>query len=101
MNWAKLLADAAARLADFWRSGSVGSRLIPLALFLVLLAVLLIKAVRVWQEIHDVEEPATPAELLASLEEAHVAGELDDNEIAKVRQQLSAGRIEPEDARQS
>ena len=55
----------------------------PLVLFAVLLVVLLAKAVRIWQEIHDVEEPATPGELLASLEDAHAAGELDDDEIAQ------------------
>ena len=48
-------------------------RYIPLALLIVLLAALLIKAVRVWHEIHDVEEPDTPSDLLASFEQAHAA----------------------------
>jgi hypothetical protein len=99
MNSAKLLLDWAAPLADFGRFDTLGSRLVPLALFVVILAVLLTKGVRIWQEIHEVEEPATPEELLASLEDAHVAGELDDDEIARVRQQLGAGGIESEDVR--
>jgi hypothetical protein len=89
MSWPKSLADSIALLADFPRIESLAGRYLPLALFVVLLAVLLTKAVRVWQEIHEVEEPATPDELLASLEDAHAAGDLDDDEIARVRQQLA------------
>src|SRR5580692_7657119 len=100
MNWPKLLADSAALLADFPRIDSFAGRYGPLALFALLLAVLLAKAVRTWHEIHEVEEPATPDELLASLEDAHVAGELDDDEIAKVRQQLGSCQTYPEDARE-
>ena len=56
----------------------------------MLLVALLIKAVRVWEEIHDVEEPETPSDLLASFEGAHAEGELDDAEFARVERQ--AGR---------
>jgi hypothetical protein len=100
MNWPKLLADSAAPLADIPRIDSFAGRYGPLVLLAVLLAVLLTKAVRTWQEIHEVEEPATPDELLASLEDAHVAGELDDDEIAKVRQQLGSCPTDPEGARE-
>jgi hypothetical protein len=99
MNWPRLLADSAAPLADFPRIESLTGRYVPLVLLAVLLVVLLTKAVRTWQEIHEVEEPATPSELLATLEDAHIAGELDDDEIAKVRQQLGICQIESDDAR--
>jgi hypothetical protein len=98
MNWPTLLADSIALLADFPRFESLAGKYLPLALFVVLLAVLLTKAVRVWQEIHEVEEPATPGELLASLEDAHAAGDLDADEIARVRQQLGSRQSEPVDA---
>jgi hypothetical protein len=101
MNWPKLLGDSAAPFADLPRIDSLAGRYVPLVLLAVLLAVLLTKAVRTWQEIHEVEEPATPDELLASLEDAHEAGELDDEEIAKVRQQLGSWQTGPGDARNS
>jgi hypothetical protein len=99
MNWPKQLADSVAPLADFPRLESLAGRYVPLVLLALLLVVLLTKAVRTWQEIHEVLEPATPSELLATLEDAHIAGELDDDEIAKVRQQLGSCQAEPEDAR--
>ena len=101
MIWEKLLSDSAAPLADFPRIDALTGRLVPLALFIVLLAVLLTKAVRVWQEIHEVEDPTTKGELLSALEEAHAAGELDDDEIAKVRQQLDAFEVGSETDRRS
>jgi hypothetical protein len=101
MNWAKLFVDSAAPLADLPRIDALAGRLVPLALFIVLLAVLLTKAVRVWQEIHEVQEPTTKNELLAALEDAHAAGDLDDNEIAKVRRQLDGFEIGSEDVRRS
>ena len=41
-----------------------------------------------WEEIHDVEEPDSPTDLLESFEEAHAAGELDDEEFERVRRRL-------------
>lgn len=99
MNWARLLAGSFVPLADLPPIDLLARRWAPLALFVVLLAVLLTKAVRVWQEIHDVEEPATPSELLSSLEEAHTAGELDDNEISKVRRRLGIQPTESDGAK--
>jgi len=61
---------------------------IGVALLAVLLVALLIKAYRVWEEIHDVEEPDSPGDLLASFEQAHAAGELDDEELERVRARL-------------
>jgi len=62
---------------------------IGLALLALLLVVLLVKAYRVWGEIHDVEEPDSPGDLLASFERAHAAGELDDTEFERVRAHLA------------
>jgi hypothetical protein len=68
-----------------------------LALLVVLLLIALVKAYRVWEEIHDVEEPDSPADLLESFEEAHAAGELDDEELERVRR-LLAGPTKGPDA---
>jgi len=70
---------------------------IGLALLAVLLVVLLVKAYRVWGEIHDVEEPDSPGDLLASFERAHAAGELDDEEFERVRARLKhSPTVEPQ-----
>jgi len=61
---------------------------IGLALLAVLLVVAMVKAYRVWGEIHDVEEPDSPGDLLASFEQAHAAGELDDEEFERVQERL-------------
>jgi len=61
---------------------------VGLTLLIVVLVALLAHAYRVWVEIHDVEESASPSELLESFEEAHAAGELDDQELARVRRLL-------------
>jgi len=62
---------------------------VGLAILIVVLLLALAKAFREWQEIHDVEEPDSPADLLESFKEAHAAGELDDEEFERVRQRLS------------
>src|SRR5215469_4445034 len=54
---------------------------VGLAVLVVLLVVSLVTAYRVWVEIHDVEEPDSPADLLQSFELAHAAGDLDDEEF--------------------
>lgn len=46
---------------------------------------------RIWMEIHEDEEPDTPEELLESFQEAHAAGEIDERELARVREVLSVG----------
>ncbi len=46
---------------------------------------------REWQEMHDVEEPDQPQELLDSFVKAHVQGELDAGELERVRRLLSDG----------
>jgi uncharacterized membrane protein len=62
---------------------------VGLALLVVLLVVALVKVYRVWEEVKDVEEPDSPADLLRAFEEARAAGELDDEEMERVRRQLA------------
>ncbi len=62
---------------------------VGLALLIVVLVIALVKAYRVWEEIHDVEEPDTPADLLQAFEEARAAGELDDEEMERVKERLA------------
>jgi hypothetical protein len=95
MTWATPFLTLLPPVADIPASKLLAFKYIPLALFVIVLTALLIKAVRVWQEIHDIEEPATPSELLASLEEAHAAGELSTAEIARVRDQLGNPESDP------
>ena len=52
------------------------------------LVVALVASYRVWEEIHDVEEPDSPDDLLESFEQAHAAGVLNDQEFDRVRQQF-------------
>ena len=67
---------------------------VGLAILLVLMVLALVQAYRMWEEIHDVEEPDSPTDLLEAFEEAHAAGELDDEEFERVRRRL-AGPHEP------
>jgi hypothetical protein len=91
LSWARPLLDATIYFATFPSRESLLKKYLPLTLFTVLLAVLLYKAVRVWSEIQDVEEPDSPSDLLSSFEQAHAAGELDDSELARVRARLGGG----------
>ena len=63
---------------------------IGLVILVVLMLVAMVQAYRMWEDIHDVEEPDSPADLLAAFEEAHAEGELDDEEFERVRRQLAA-----------
>jgi hypothetical protein len=63
---------------------------IGLGLLVAVLLVALIKGYREWQEIHDVEEPDSPDDLLRSFREAHAMGELDDDEFQRVERRLSS-----------
>jgi hypothetical protein len=60
-----------------------------LAILVVLMVVALVKAYQMWEELHDIEEPDSPTDLLESFEEAHSAGELDDEEFERVRRRLA------------
>ena len=66
---------------------------VGLAVLVVLLVVSLVTAYRVWVEIHDVEEPDSPGDLLQSFELAHAAGALDDEEFRRVRWQLAGDSL--------
>jgi len=63
---------------------------IGLGLLVVVMFFALLKAYREWQDIHDVEEPDSPDDLLRSFREAHALGELDDEEMQRVERRLSA-----------
>jgi hypothetical protein len=59
-----------------------------LALLVVTMVIALSAAHRVWTEIHDVEDPDTPADLLESFEQAQREGALDRHELDRIRQNL-------------
>jgi hypothetical protein len=60
-----------------------------LGILAVLMVVAVVKAYQMWEEIHEVDEPDSPTDLLESFEEAHAAGELDDEEFERVRRRLA------------
>jgi hypothetical protein len=95
LSWVKPLLQSVAAFADFPSTQSLVTKYVPLAVLAALLAASLIKAVRVWGEIHDVEEPDTPSDLLASFEQAHAEGALDDAEFARVSAQLGGSSCAP------
>jgi hypothetical protein len=64
-----------------------------LAVIVAIVIGVLIAAYRTWEEIHDVEEPDSPADLLESFRQAHAEGEIDDQELERVRSLLGAGVV--------
>jgi hypothetical protein len=64
---------------------------IGLAVLIAIMIGVLIAAYRTWEEINDVEEPDSPADLLESFKQAHEDGELDQQELDRVRRLLSSG----------
>ncbi len=64
---------------------------VGLVLLSIIMIALLVHAYRVWEEIHDVEEPDSPSDLLDSFEQAHAEGELDAQELDRVRTLLLDG----------
>lgn len=65
---------------------------VGLGVVIFVLAITLVVAYRTWSEIRDVEEPDTPADILASFEQAHAEGDLDDRELERVRRLLAGGK---------
>ena len=57
----------------------------------VILIGTLIAFYRPWEEIHEVEEPDSPADLLESFRQAHAEGSWMTGELDRVRSLLSAG----------
>ncbi len=77
-----------------WAAAAVATGTSVLIGLAVLVAIMIGVAHRVLSdlgEIHDVEEPDSPAELLESFEQAHEDGEIDERELERVRRLLSAG----------
>ena len=64
---------------------------VGLVLLGIIMVVVLVYAYRVWEEIHDVEEPDSPSELLDSFEQAYAEGELDAQELDRLRKILVDG----------
>jgi hypothetical protein len=64
---------------------------VGLALLSIIMVVVMVHAYRVWEEIHDVEEPDSPSELLDSFEQAYAEGELDARELDRLRKILVDG----------
>ncbi len=64
---------------------------IGLTVLVIIMIGVLIAAYRTWEEIHDVEDPDSPADLLESFEQAHKEGEIDEKELERVRSLLSPG----------
>ncbi len=67
-----------------------------LAILSVLMMIAAVKAYRAWEEINDVEEPDSPKDLLQTFEAAYADGEIDAEELARVRARLaqqSAGHV--------
>jgi len=63
--------------------------LIPFLLMIVALLVGLWKARNLWEEINEDEDPATDSERLRELEAAHAEGEIDTEELQRIRQLLN------------
>lgn len=61
---------------------------IGLVVVLLALAIAIVVAYRVWSEVNEEIEPATPEELLASFERARAEGELDEEEYDRVRRNI-------------
>ncbi len=61
---------------------------IGLAVVLLVLAVAFYWSYQVWMEMNEEVDPATTDELMASFDQARAAGELDDEEYAKVRKRI-------------
>jgi uncharacterized membrane protein len=68
---------------------------IGLVVVLLTLAFASYWAYQVWHEVNEEEEPATTEELLASFEQARAAGELDDEEYARVRKRIEESATSP------
>jgi hypothetical protein len=73
---------------------------IGLAALLVVGVVAFVWAYRVWSEINEQEDPATAEELMEAFEEARAAGELDEEEYARVRERIRQPGSSPSPGKQ-
>jgi hypothetical protein len=69
----------------------------PTTLGGVILVIALIVAIVIgwwnWQEAHEEEATDSPEDLLASFEEAHEAGDIDDDELNRLRAKLTGSSL--------
>src|SRR3954452_17992926 len=65
----------------------------PSLLVVAAVAVALLMAYRLWRELHEDDEPASTYARLSEFEEAHAAGELDEDELRGVREALRRSRL--------
>jgi hypothetical protein len=70
---------------------------IGLGVVLVALVITGVLAYRVWSEVNEDIQPASPEELLATFEQARSEGELDEEEYNRVRQQFEKSIPRPPD----
>lgn len=75
-------------LASFAAISPAAWYYLGLLAMVLLLAIASYWAYKVWSDVHIAEEPTTPDELMEAFEEARAAGELDDEEYARVRERI-------------
>src|SRR4051812_42997951 len=68
---------------------------IGLATILVVGTIVFVWAYRVWSEVNEKDDPATTEELMDALEEARAAGELNEEEYARVRERVRQEGVQP------
>lgn len=68
------------------------SRYVQFTVLAVVMIIVFTYAYRVWEEVHDVEDPDSPSDLLDSFEQAHAEGELDAQELNRLRKLLLDGQ---------
>lgn len=62
-----------------------------LAALVVAMAVAAVWAYRSWEEAHEELDPATKDELMEAFQQARLEGELDDQELARIRSRIESG----------
>ena len=67
-----------------------------LAVVAVVVVIAAVGFYRVWLDVREDEEPASPVEVLESFQRAHAAGEIDDQELERVTRVLAPGRFKPQ-----
>ena len=64
------------------------SVILPLAVIAIGVGFAVVQALRYWREMHEDVEPVTAEELMASFEQARAEGDLDDEELARVKESI-------------
>jgi uncharacterized membrane protein len=89
LGWVAMVTQTGLLAAGRIDSGLV--YYIGLAVVVVIMVGAIVKFYSTWEEIHEDEEPDSPADLLESFRQAHADGQIDDKELERVRGLLSAG----------